>query len=142
VSGEPSFRLIDHTGDMGFIVRAGTLKDLFDAAVRALFEVILDTRTVERRSLVPVRVAGALDREDLLVRLLSELLFLHDARGFVFRGLSVDLLEEGRVEGAAIGEAFDPGRHAILRQVKAVTYHHLLVSEDRDGFTARVILDL
>jgi SHS2 domain-containing protein len=91
---------------------------------------------------VTVRVEDAADAEDLLVRFLSELLFLHDARGWLFRGAEVLEIGAARVVAAAAGEPFDPGRHAILRQVKAVTYHHLLLSEDSSGFSARLVLDL
>lgn len=143
MSAEESwYRLIDHTGDMALLVRAGTLRDLHDAAARALFDIILDIRTVEPREALEVVVEGAADASDLLVRFLSELLFLHDARHWVFRSFRVDDLSEKRIEGQAIGETFDPARHAILRQVKAVTYHHLLLSEDRDGWSARLVLDL
>jgi SHS2 domain-containing protein len=138
----PWYRLIDHTGDIALLVRAATLPELYDACTRALFDVILDVRTVEPRETVPVRVSGAVDSEDLLVRYLSELLFLHDARSWLFCRARAIVLSPGRLEAEVVGEPFDPGRHAIERQVKAVTYHHLLLAEARDGWTARLVLDL
>ncbi len=140
--GAPWYRLIDHTGDIAILVRAATRGELFDAAARALFDVILDVSTVETRLEVAVAIEEAMDAEDLLVRFLGELLFLHDARDFVFGGFRIDALTETSVSGAALGERFDPARHVVRRQVKAVTYHHLLVSEDRDGWSARLVLDL
>ncbi|MBZ5640470.1 MAG: archease [Acidobacteriia bacterium] len=143
MSGEvPWYRLIDHTGDLAMLVRAATLGELYDAAARALFDVILDVRTVEPRERLEVGVEGAADAEDLLVRFLSELLFLHDSRGWLFRGAEVHDLSTDRLRATAIGEPFDPARHAIVREVKAVTYHHLLLSEDADGWSARLVLDL
>jgi SHS2 domain-containing protein len=143
VSGEvPWYRLIDHSGDIAMLVRAATLPALYDAAARALFDVILDVRTVEPRERVDVAVEDAADAEDLLVRFLSELLFLHDSRGWVFRGAEIHEIGFDRLRAAAIGEPFEPARHAILRQVKAVTYHHLLLSEDAEGWSARLVLDL
>lgn len=138
----PYFRLLDHTGDIALLVRAGSLEELFDVASRALFEVILDTRTVEPAERVGIEVRDAVDHEDLLVRFLSELLFLHDARGWVFRGAESIEFEPGGVRARAVGEPIDPRRHAVQRQVKAVTYHHLLVSQDAEGWSARIVLDL
>ena len=138
----PWFRLLDHTGDIAILVGAATLPELYDAATRALFEVILDVRTVEPKERVEIRVEGAVDAEDLLVRYLSELLFLHDTAGWLFRGAEVGEIRPGAIEAAVVGEKFDPARHAIQRQVKAVTYHRLLLSEDREGWSARVVLDL
>lgn len=138
----PWYRLLEHTGDLGFVVRAASLERLFEAAARALFDCILDVRTVRAAERVPVTVRDAVDRDDLLVRFLSELLFLHDARDWVFRGAVVESIEGGSVTARAVGERFDPARHAIERQVKAVTYHDLRVAEDRDGWSGRVVLDL
>ncbi len=138
----PWYRLIDHTGDIAILVRAASLPELYDAATRALFDVILDVRTVEPRERVHVSMADAADAEDLLVRFLSELVFLHDARDWVFRGFEAREIRGDRLDGDALGERFDPARHRMLRQVKAVTYHHLLLSEDADGWSARLVLDL
>ncbi len=93
-------------------------------------------------SALPVEIGEAVDREDLLVRFLGELLFLHDAKDWVFSGARVASLSRIALRGEALGERFDPARHRIARQVKAVTYHHLLLSEDRGGWSARVVLDL
>jgi SHS2 domain-containing protein len=138
----PWFRLLDHTGDMAILVRASSLESLYDGLTRAFFEVLMDTRTIDAAQRVAVTVDDAVDAEDLVVRYLSELLFLHDARGWVFRGARVGRVTDTTIEAEALGEPFDPERHAIDRQVKAVTHHHLLLSRDRDGWTARCVLDL
>jgi len=134
--------LVDHTGDLAVLVRASTLVGIYEASVRALFGVILAEPRVEEREDVTVNVEGALDREDLLVRFLSELLFLHDARGWLFRKARVDELEPTRLKAVASGETFDPRRHRVARQVKAVTYHGLRLVQDAKGWTARIVLDL
>jgi SHS2 domain-containing protein len=140
--GAPWYRFLDHTGDIAMLVRAPTLSALYDAATRALFDVILDVRTVEPKDRLEILVEGAVDAEDLLVRYLSELLFLHDTAGWLFRGAEVREIRSDGLAAQAVGETFDPARHEIQRQVKAVTYHRLLLSEDREGWSARVVLDL
>lgn len=140
--GEAGHRLVDHTGDMALLVWAPTLSALFDEATRALFGVILDVGSVRPAHALPISIAGAADRDDLLVRFLSELHFLHDARGWLFRELRVRTIDEHSIEGDALGERMDPARHVILRQVKAVTYHALAVREENGGWRASVVLDL
>lgn len=132
----------DHTGDVAVVVEAANTTLLFETAAQALFGVIVDTESIEPREVVPVRIGEAADVEDLLVRFLSELLFLHDARSWLFREARVLALGPGSVEAEAIGEKFDPDRHAILRQVKAVTYHGLSVVATEHGVSARLVLDL
>ncbi len=140
--GAPWYRVLEHTGDIAILARAPDLPGLYDAATRALFDVIVDVRRVEPRERVPVVIEDAVDAEDLLVRYLSELLFLHDARDWLFRGTDVERIAPTGLRAQALGERFDPQRHRIERQVKAVTYHHLLLDEGRDGWTARLVLDL
>ncbi len=135
--------LFDHTGDIGFEVRAESRESLHAEAARALFDVIVDDlRTVRAEHALPVRVEGAVDPEDLLVRFLSELLFLHDARGWLFAAAAVDAIGEDRIEARGLGEPLDPRRHRIARQVKAVTYHGLRVAREGNTWSARVVLDL
>jgi SHS2 domain-containing protein len=133
----------DHTGDIAVVVEAPDAASLFEIAAQALFGVILDDPgAVEPRAAIPIRVEGAADREDLLVRFLSELLFLHDARGWVFRDVRVIALAAGTLEAEARGEPLDPARHAVARQVKAVTYHGLSIVDGPRGLSVRVVFDL
>jgi SHS2 domain-containing protein len=140
--GGSGHRLVDHTGDMALSVWAPTLPALYDEAARALFAVIVDLDAIEAREELPLSIAGAVDREDLLVRFLAELLFHHDAHRWLFRGFRVRTLDAHAVAGEAIGERMDPARHAIARQVKAVTYHASELREQPAGWSAKIVLDL
>ncbi len=44
--------------------------------------------------------------------------------------------------GAVVGEPYDPSRHTVLAQIKAVTYHQVRVAQDAGEWSARVILDV
>jgi SHS2 domain-containing protein len=51
-------------------------------------------------------------------------------------------LTEQRLLATITGEPLDPARHTIERVAKAVTYHQLTVEERKDGWYARVYIDL
>jgi SHS2 domain-containing protein len=137
----PTYQTIDHTGDIGIIVRAATLPALFEAAALALFDILVDPDTVRAESPQPVEVSGE-GREELMVRWLAELLFLFDARRVVFGRFEVEEIHPDLLRARAWGEPFDEDRHVVRTELKAVTYHGLLVSEDRDGWSARIIFDV
>jgi len=82
------------------------------------------------------------DEGELLVRWLSEILYLHEAEGFLPCAFRVAYVASGRAEGVVTGELYDPSRHRILAQIKAVTYHQIEVVREQDGWRARVILDV
>lgn len=139
---EEGYTLVDHTGDIALLVRGHDIVALFEQAAAGLFAVIVDPEAIEARASVPVAVEGAVDTEDLLVRFLSELLFLNDARDWLFREVSIGRLEGSTLEAVARGETYDPARHAIERQVKAVTYHRLHLQREPEGWSATIVLDL
>jgi SHS2 domain-containing protein len=132
----------DHAGDIGFEVRSESRKGLFESAARALMRTIAGDSEVEEKEETGVLVEDAVDREDLLVRFLSELLFLVEARHRMFAVVSVEELSNTRIAARARGERFDPDRHTIEREVKAVTYHGLSIEKEGSLWHARVILDL
>ena len=52
-------------------------------------------------------------------------------------------VREAGLTATAFGEPFDPARHGIGREVKAVTYHGLSVERQPDGtWLAEVIVDI
>ena len=135
-----SFEFIDHTADVGIRVEAPTLEDLFETAGLAFTEVVtsaesLDCSVEQRFKLEEDNI------ETLLVSWLQELLYLLDTEELVFARFQVKL-HDCSLEATAWGEVFDPDRHMIKTEIKAVTYHQLEVAESDQGWQAQVILDI
>ena len=68
---------LSHTGDLGLLVYGRDLPTLFVHAAWAMFDVLSDASTIRPLQTLTVDVS-ATDLEDLLVRWLSELLYLYD----------------------------------------------------------------
>ena len=135
-----SFEFIDHTADVGIRVEAPTLEDLFETAGLAFTEVVtsaesLDCSVEQRFKLEEDNI------ETLLVSWLQELLYLLDTEELVFSRFQVRL-HDCSLEATAWGEVFDPDRHMIKTEIKAVTYHQLEVAESDQGWQAQVIFDI
>lgn len=135
-----SFQFIDHTADVGIRVEAPTLEDLFETAGLAFTELVTNAESldcsVERRFKLEED-----DIETLLVSWLQELLYLLDTEELVFARFQV-ALHGFSLEATAWGEVFDPDRHMIKTEIKAVTYHLLEVAKRDQGWQAQVIFDI
>ena len=136
-----TWAVFPHTADIGLEVRASDPKALFETAGAALCALLAEPGAVAPREQRRIAVAAG-DREELLVRWLSEILYLHEAEGFLATRFRVEQMTGDRLEGIVEGEPYDPSRHRILAQIKAVTYHQLLIAQKQDGWVARVILDV
>ena len=141
------FEFIEHTADVGILARGATLAEAFQNAAQGMFSIIADLSRVAEKAERRVTVAGR-DLEGLLVAWLSELLYIFDAEGVIFSRFAIDEigpLAEGlnpQLRARVCGEPFDPERHEPRLAVKAVTRHQLSVRQGRDGWEARVILDI
>ncbi len=137
------YEFFEHTADIGAVVRGATLARLFENASRALFDLLCDPRTVRPRRRCLVRAEGS-SLEDLLVRWLSELLYLHETGGWVFSSVRVERVDRARfrAHGRARGEPFDPAHHIRRREVKAVTYHQLRLVRGRGAWRVRIVFDV
>ncbi|NOY79038.1 MAG: archease [Calditrichaeota bacterium] len=137
----PRYQFFEHTGDMGLEVLASSLNELFEWAARGLTAVLTEPETVQPKAERNFSLrADQLD--ELLIRWLNRLNFEFETEGWLFAEFRVQVKEDFSLHAAARGEPFDPQRHEILREIKAATYHQLVV-EKRDGvWYARIIFDL
>jgi SHS2 domain-containing protein len=140
------YEIFEHTADLGLRVRAGSLSGLFADAARGLFAMVVtnldEVHPVEKRT---YRLEGD-ERDLLLFDWLNELLYTCETERLLLSEFAVDLNEtaDGRLTLAAEchGEKIDESRHRLEHEVKAITYHGLLVTE-RDGeWLAEVIVDI
>jgi SHS2 domain-containing protein len=135
------YELFEHTADLGLRATAPDLDTLFAEAATCLFSAIMeDLSAVRPATAVAVEVAGT-DREYLLFDWLKDLLYRFDAEHMVFGRFEVRVRDDG-LTGTAWGEPFDPARHLLGHEVKAITYHELKVERTGDGWLAEVIVDI
>ena len=135
------FEILDHTADTGLSIYGRDLKSLFEHAAEGFFHIIKDLKKVNPRVERRIQLEGE-DLERLMVDWLSELLYLHDVDHLLFREFIVESVGEEGLRAVARGEPFQEGVHVIKTGVKAVTYHQIRVEKQREGWRARVILDL
>lgn len=133
------------TADVAFEAWGATPEETFlaaaDATLNTMVEEIGTVAPLERR--VFSLAADSLDL--LLFELLQELVYHKDAERLLLRVRDLRIEETGsgyRLRADAVGETIDPGRHALLADVKAVTLHRLVVERTPDGWRAIVVLDV
>ena len=135
-----SYELLEHTADLGVVVRGATLADLFARAAAVLADILYEPGRV-REGETRQRTVRHRDPEGLLVRWLNELIVLRETEDFLWRRVEVELDASG-LKARLAGETFDPLRHEARTALKAATYHQLSVRDAGGGFEARVIFDV
>ena len=135
------FTILDHPADLGIEARGATLHEAFENAARGLVSVILDLSTVECQESRVVEISAA-DIEQLLVKWLAEVLYLYDGQRFVGKEFTIGEMTPHRLKATVTGEQFSVTKHRTKMDVKAITYHQLLVRQDKDGGLVRVFLDI
>jgi SHS2 domain-containing protein len=82
------------------------------------------------------------DLPDLMVRWLTEILYLFEGEHLVTTDIIIDSLSSATIDATLTALPFDPLRYDILREIKAVTYHQIAVTQKEGLWKARVIFDL
>ena len=135
------YELFEHTADLGLRAKATDLNALFAEMATCLFTAIVeDLETVRPVIDTPIEIAGT-DREYLLFDWLKELLYRFEDEQMLFSRFEVIVRSDG-LTATGLGEPFDPERHALGHEVKAITYHELKVVPTAEGWLAEVIVDI
>lgn len=137
------FKFLDKivTADVAFEVYGKYVDDLFENAALALFETMVNTKSIINHQSLTINLQSD-SLEDLLFDFLDQLIFLKDARGMVFANFKVKISGEYQLQAEVSGEEIDPLKHQLKTDVKAVTLHRFKVEETKRGYQARVVLDV
>lgn len=144
MNAQASVHTLDHTGDVALRVHASQLDDLFVAAARGLLGILVD-RPPDHGEQTSRVTLEADTREGLLVAWLDEILYLVQTRSVVPAVMDAFITETAdgyRIEAELRLVPLDARAHGWHGEVKATTYHGLVVEERRDGWHADVVFDV
>ena len=137
---------LDHTGDVGFVLRAPSLEALFELACRALLAELLTDPPAAGAGTLRLTL-NAPDRERLLLRWLDELLYLVQTRALVPTACRLTLRppneerDDWQLRARLRTAPLDPERQGWRGELKGATYHALRLAPTGGGWHARVVLD-
>lgn len=132
------FELLPHTADMAIKVHGATPEELFSNALDGMFACARPLLQQGQQTTETITVAGH-TRESLLVNFLSEALYLSDVHNAVYSVKAFDSFSSTALTVTLIGTpitGFDGN------EIKAVTYHHLAITQQSDGpWTTTIVFD-
>ncbi|NNL42803.1 MAG: archease [Desulfobacterales bacterium] len=134
------YRLIDHTADFRIHVFGIDLKDLFSNAAFAMFDLITDIKSLQSADESSLNVKGN-DRQDLMVNWLRELLYIWNGKEKLVESVDIFSISENELTAKIRLDSFDPARHRIKNDIKAVTYHQIQVNLIASGWESKIIFD-
>lgn len=132
-----NFNEIEHTADISVHIQAEDFAGLLLGAASAMFELMGISTDKEGERQRTIEVEG-IDREDLLVAWLEELLYLIERHEVGFGKIELVALNDTNLV-ASVEEL--PGV-VPSKEIKAVTYHGLEIKETRMGVEVAIVFDV
>lgn len=140
-----AFEFLEHTADVYIAAHGSTLKESFNHAALAMFEVMTNTKKVKPRFMDELIVEDC-DEIGLLYSWLECLLIKFDVDRKLYSKFSVEKIERKSkgffLKGRAWGEPYDRERHAARTEVKAITRHLMEILKVEEKVTVKFILDI
>ncbi|OPX37174.1 MAG: hypothetical protein B1H12_05505 [Desulfobacteraceae bacterium 4484_190.2] len=140
-SKKPDFTLLDHTADLGIIVRGRDLRTLFEAAAKSMMYIMVKGKPADTTKAFNLSVEGY-DLADLMVRWLGEILYLFEGEHELVTGVDITSVSHSHLNATLEIVYFDTNLHEILCEIKAVTFHQIEVAKKDDHWETRIIFDL
>lgn len=137
MSTQMGFREVAHTADWELEAWAPDLASLLEQAARGMVA-ISGTRLQPHEGCRRSLDLHALDAESLLVRFLTELLWLGQQEGLAFDTYRLSLAPgwslHAELSGAPIASQ--------EKEIKAVTYHNLVIRRTPKGLAVNIVFDV
>jgi SHS2 domain-containing protein len=137
MSSEFGFREHPHTADWELEVWAPDLPGLLEQSARGMYALSgmrLQSGLRHNRSIT----MDSEDAESLLVRFLTELLWLEQEEGIGFDVFKIRLDDQYKLHAELSGSAIA----TLEKEIKAVTYHNLAVHTEAQGLRVTIVFDV
>lgn len=134
---------LEHTADAKFQAFGSSLEKAFENAALAMLSIMAKTSRIKPKKEDKIRIKGK-DLKALLYNWLEEILFILDSKNlFISKIKELKISgKEGsyKLEATVLGDSAK--NYEITGEVKAVTYHEMLIKQEGKKFIVQVVVDL
>ena len=129
--------------DIAFEAYGKSLNEMFENAALAIFELSADLKTVDAKQKLEFDLKNE-KLDNLLYDFLSEILFLKDSKYMIFKNIKVSIAEGkiNKLKAALVGDTINPQTQKLENDIKAVTMHMFELKKIRNGYQARIVVDI
>ena len=138
---EKRYEQFSHTADIGVRVFGKTLKELFENAAFAMFDILADLEGLKGEITQDFELTAP-NHEELLIAWLDELLYNFYTKNIIFYKFEVAELSEDVVMAKAFGRSISENRNRLKTEIKAATYYNLKIIKKDDYFEVDIIFDV
>lgn len=135
------YEQFSHTADIGVRVYGSDLKELFENAAFAMFDIIADLEGMKGNLTKDFKLEAA-NYEELLVAWLDELLYSFYTKQVIFFKFEVAELTESTLVAKAFGRPVAANRNRLKTEIKAATYSDLKIKKTTGGYEVEIIFDV
>lgn len=132
------------TADIAFEAKGKTLKELFESAAMALFDIMANPAKVGKKIIKKFSLEEN-SLENLMFKFLDEIIFFKDSDALVFNSSEVNAAEKNErffLTATLHGDRIDYKKQELKVDPKAVTMHKFEVKKVKEGYIARVVVDI
>ena len=135
-------RITEHTADAGIEVEADSLPEAFHEVSLAFTEIVTGGNLPQSKLSHDIELEST-DLDSLLVKFISDLIFLFDSDDFLVTSTKVEITSASpfALKGTLFGDTYDQSEHGYGVEIKAVSYHLLEIVLGPPS-KIKVILDL
>ena len=138
---EKRYEQFSHTADIGVRVFGETLKELFENAAFAMFDILADLEGTTGEIAQDFELTAP-NHEELLISWLDELLYHFYAKNIIFYKFEVAELSEDVIRAKAFGRSVSENRNRLKTEIKAATYYNLKIIKKDDYYEVDIIFDV
>ena len=140
-----TYQFLDHTADIAIRLQARSMEDLIVTAWEAWRNIVFENQTVIPAQDRVLEMKGDTP-EEILIESLREINYLYLVHGLIYQKSKNTGIEENRNgyilrANLKLG-VFDPEKHQVTEEIKAVTYHRLKIEKKGNIFYTDVVFDI
>jgi len=141
MTSERTFKILEHTADKGILAQGKTMGEAFETAAYGMFSLFVNLSNYTPNAHYDIQI-HADDREQLLYKWLSDLLFVFEAEKRLPIDSKITEIDDTHLCARVYYLPVSDNIEFHGSNVKAVTFHKLEVVEEDSGWHVQVYFDV